>query len=189
MALRRTSPFALLSTGATWTLFQSDSTSCDNNTVDSKRRPKILFLGTGSSTGCPKPICAMLFQKVNHPSKDVQRRQIGEFCATSNLAIQGDPKKNRDYRNNPSLLISHYESGECKNIVIDVGKTFRETALRWMPDHGIDSLDAIILTHHHMVSTTPRKWYSFGMKYTSFPVLLTMIIIHIACTHRTLLVD
>jgi phosphoribosyl 1,2-cyclic phosphodiesterase len=89
-----------------------------------------------------------------------------------------NPKGNKNYRNNPSLLIHHYPSsslcsttiinnnntntnektGETatttsatpKNVIIDVGKTFRETSLRWFPEFGITSLDAIVLTHQHM---------------------------------------
>ena len=34
--------------------------------------------------------------------------------------------------------------------MIDTGKTFREGALRWFTHFGISSLDAIVLTHHHM---------------------------------------
>lgn len=121
----------------------------------SKKRPKLVFLGTGSSTGCPKPLCALLFQE--HAKSSPEQREFADICKVSNLAIRGDPKRNKDYRNNPSLLINHYENGESKNIIIDVGKTFREGALRWMPIHDIDSLDAIILTHHHMVSAKQRR--------------------------------
>ena len=33
-----------------------------------------------------------------------------------------------------------------KNVIIHVGKTFREGAHRWLPVHGIRSLDAVVLT-------------------------------------------
>ncbi|MGK3738046.1 MAG: phosphoribosyl 1,2-cyclic phosphodiesterase [Bacillariaceae sp.] len=110
----------------------------------------------------------MKFQKrnddviiVDDNSKKTQPQPLGmrvkpdsTSCLVSFLAIDGgDPKSNRNYRNNPSLLIHHYDlkSQNYKNIVIDVGKTFRETALRWFPIiEGIHSLDAIVLTHHHM---------------------------------------
>ena len=65
------------------------------------------------------------------------------------MAIEGDPKWNKNYRGNPSLLIANYEGDAPQHIVIDVGKTFREAALRWFPDNGINSLDAVILTHEH----------------------------------------
>ena len=92
----------------------------------------------------------MLFQQNGNKPISPAQEEFAGICKVSNLAIQGDPKQNKDYRNNPSLLISHYERGQCKNIIIDVGKTFREAALRWIPEHGIESLDAVLLTHHHM---------------------------------------
>jgi phosphoribosyl 1,2-cyclic phosphodiesterase len=69
------------------------------------------------------------------------------------LAV-GDPIHNRNYRNNPSLIISlanhNNESNKKQTVIIDVGKTFREGALRWLPKYGIHGIDAIILTHQHM---------------------------------------
>jgi phosphoribosyl 1,2-cyclic phosphodiesterase len=93
------------------------------------------------------------------------------------IASIGDPRQNKNYRNNPSLLISHrnqddgnlcngddgdnvddnddagdenhHERNGLKNVIIDVGKTFREGALRWMPRHGIYHIDGIVLTHEH----------------------------------------
>lgn len=137
----------------------SSFTECQETTPPSKKRPKLVFLGTGSSTGCPKPLCTLLFQ--DRAKASPAQQEFADICKVSNLAIKGDPKQNKDYRNNPSLLINHYEKGESRNIVIDVGKTFREGALRWMPIHDIDSLDAIVLSHHHMVSAPKkerRKW-------------------------------
>lgn len=105
---------------------------------DKDERPHLLFLGTGSSTGCPKPLCAMSL-KDSQSSKSSSSSSRFEkpdpkSCKTSHLALAGgDPKTNRDYRNNPCLLIHHYDedSKSYKNIIIDVGKTFRETALRY----------------------------------------------------------
>uniref|UniRef100_A0A7S1UYI7 Metallo-beta-lactamase domain-containing protein n=1 Tax=Grammatophora oceanica TaxID=210454 RepID=A0A7S1UYI7_9STRA len=129
-------------------------TQCESN----PRQSKLIFLGTGSSTGCPRPLCSLLFQdkrpQSNEEDEELQtlQDQFQRYCRVSNIAIQGDPRKNKNYRNNPSLLIHHYEHGGpvAKNVIIDVGKTFRETALRWLPLHGVRSLDAVILTHHHM---------------------------------------
>lgn len=120
---------------------------------------KIMFLGSGSSTGCPKPNC--IFDKVNNINSEMVEylEQQRQKCKVSSLAIQGNPKFNKNYRNNPSIIISHYnadDSEECetssepRNVIIDVGKTFRETALRWLPGSGIQSLDAVVLTHEHM---------------------------------------
>ena len=69
------------------------------------------------------------------------------YCQVSNAAIIGDPRQNPNYRNNPSLLVA---PGNGKHVLIDAGKTFREGALRWFPSLGVTSLDAVLLTHHHM---------------------------------------
>jgi len=144
---------------------QAESATKQQQQQTSKPRPKLLFVGTGSSTGCPKPLCSMLFgthagskqtttaAAAKELSPEIQRlqAQYRDKCKTSRAASQGDPKDNKDYRNNPSLLISHcpdpQDGGEVKNIIIDAGKTFREGALRWFPKHDIATLDAIILTH------------------------------------------
>jgi len=120
----------------------------------SNQSNKLLFLGTGSSTGCPRPLCPLLFtpsvdgREEPDPKLAVLKRNLAPFCRTSNLAgAVGDPVHNKDYRNNPSFLIAT-EHG--KNVIIDVGKTFREGALRWLPRYQIRSIDAIVLTHQHM---------------------------------------
>lgn len=127
--------------------------SADGSTSrdDEEQRPRMIFLGTGSSTGCPKPICIMNMHKEGKPVFST-KMPSDSLCNVSIQAILGDPKTNKNYRNNPSLLVQHYDSTteSYKNVVIDVGKTFRETALRWFPKYGISTLDAIILTHHHM---------------------------------------
>jgi phosphoribosyl 1,2-cyclic phosphodiesterase len=124
---------------------------------DQKDRPRLIFLGTGSSTGCPKPVCVLKMPEQGQSapatsSSSSSSMQDSSPCQVSMKAVQGDPKSNKDYRNNPSLLVQHYDAStrSYKNIVIDTGKTFRETALRWFPKFGIKSLDAIVLTHHHM---------------------------------------
>ena len=136
----------------------------------SKPGTKLLFLGSGSSTGCPKPVCAITFPESNelrnkNPMVKLQK-DLEAKCKISRIANVGDPRFNKNYRNNPSLLISHRNNDsdvsvsdqdnsahehekELKNVIIDVGKTFREGALRWMPHHGIYHLDSIVLTHEH----------------------------------------
>ena len=127
--------------------------ACEEPTPSKNR---LLFVGTGSSTGCPRPACPLLYSEASKqhltPKLQELREDMAQYCVVSNLAGQGDPKTNKNYRNNPSLLISFVPPGESKpkNILIDAGKTFREGALRWFPDNGIATIDAIILTHQHM---------------------------------------
>lgn len=133
------------------------------------KKPGLLFIGTGSSTGCPRPTCALFFNAENPTvSPGFNQLKLGndyvqemqKFCKVSSMATLGDPKSNKNYRGNPSLMIVHNnnddgslhndERTELKTVVIDVGKTFTENSLRWMPQHGLTSLDAIVLTHEHM---------------------------------------
>mmetsp|Transcript_2556 Transcript_2556/g.5324 ORF Transcript_2556/g.5324 Transcript_2556/m.5324 type:complete len:352 (-) Transcript_2556:313-1368(-) len=95
---------------------------------------RLVVLGCGSSTGVPRPFC--LFDD----NKDSDK------CKVSRLALLGPPEENRNYRGNPSLLV---QTPAGKTIQIDVGKTFRENAVRWYPRFGVNSVDAVILTHGH----------------------------------------
>ena len=136
--------------------------NCDNTSIDSSNtlarsihspnssKSKIVFLGTGSSTGCPRPICPLVFSHTAPHLHELQN-QLEDQCRTSLMASQSDPRRNKNYRNNPSLLIAYQASDEAppQHIVIDTGKTFREAAIRWMPLHRITSLDAVVLTHEH----------------------------------------
>jgi len=104
-------------------------------------------------------------ERKNVTDKDLlQIQQMRKGCEVSILAAIGDPKHNKNYRNNPSLLISHqnkddgdnYENVDnstltqpIRNVIIDVGKTFREGSLRWMPTNAIHGIDAVVLTHEH----------------------------------------
>jgi phosphoribosyl 1,2-cyclic phosphodiesterase len=89
-----------------------------------------------------------MLQSSNSNDKDslLKKEQLQSYCRVSYLAGTDSPETNKNYRNNPSLLLQL----ENKNVIIDVGKTFREGALRWFPRYSVASLDAIVLTHHHM---------------------------------------
>jgi len=157
------------------------STGTSTSIPSSRPGTKLLFLGSGSSTGCPKPIRSLVFAPTDDASsastsaspspEQVKLRELqndlAKLCNTSKIASICDPKTNKNYRNNPSLLISHRNSDDddddddsidaigdqkksaVRNVIIDVGKTFREGAIRWMPHHGIYSIDGIVLTHEH----------------------------------------
>ena len=158
------------------------ATKCEEG-LSSSSTTGLLFLGTGSSTGCPKPSCALLFNSNENNvhsmlSKSLNNDEYLETmkrnCKVSSLATKGDPRYNKDYRGNPSLLIIHQNNDtvdehseedimtvdaiqtntektrRTKTVVIDVGKTFTESALRWMPSHNLTSIDAVVLTHEHM---------------------------------------
>lgn len=121
----------------------SSSSFCEDAEESGRTKPRLIFLGTGSSTGCPRPNCPMVFSSKHHVEL---QKDLEPFCKVSNLALRNDPRSNKNYRNNPSLLVS---TGH-QTVIIDVGKTFREGALRWLPHYGIGAIDAIVLTHPHM---------------------------------------
>ncbi|KMZ64799.1 Metal-dependent hydrolase, beta-lactamase superfamily [Zostera marina] len=96
----------------------------------------LIFLGTGCSSYVPSGMCLL---KPSEPPCDV--------CFQS-MSIS--PENNPNYRCNTSLLID-YRPGDCdpRYILIDIGKTFRETVLRWFTHYKIPQVDSIILTHEH----------------------------------------
>jgi len=50
------------------------------------------------------------------------------------------------------LRIPQIGGGEAA-VMVDAGKTFREQAIRYFPETGLRRIDALILTHHHAVSS------------------------------------
>ena len=99
---------------------------------------------------------------------DTYMQQMKKTCQVSSMATRGDPRYNKNYRGNPSIMIVHQnndalvgellddddsaatEASKHKTVVIDVGKTFTESALRWMPQWGLTTIDAVVLSHEHM---------------------------------------
>lgn len=106
-----------------------------------KMSSRILFLGSGSSIGNPMAIYLM--------QKPLDSRYLKNYEISRKAAI-GDPRDNRNYRCNPSILIQYnHLTNDETNIIIDTGKTFRESIIRWFPSNNVKSVDAVILTHGH----------------------------------------
>ena len=91
----------------------------------------LIFLGSGNSSGTPVPFCLL--------NPEICSDEINEI---TKLSLATPPQINPYYRNNPSLLIQHTTSidkddeteegrTETKNILIDCGKTFRQSVLTW----------------------------------------------------------
>jgi phosphoribosyl 1,2-cyclic phosphodiesterase len=124
-----------------WTLSTALVAACILHTLRRRRRsPRggaLIFTGTGCSSGLPLVGCTL---GVPVPG-----------CEACKVAIRRgavDP----NWRGNVSALIRFVDAtdGRVKHIQIDCGKTFRETtALRVYRQHGVRSLDALILTHDH----------------------------------------
>jgi len=89
---------------------RNDTAQCER----SKQKKGLLFLGTGSSTGCPKPNCALLFnqninsippttvvdgefEKNSTPTSIIDGeyvKKMHKMCRVSSLATKGDQKIN-----------------------------------------------------------------------------------------------
>ncbi|BGP66450.1 hypothetical protein NBRC10512_002484 [Rhodotorula toruloides] len=95
---------------------------------------ELLFLGTACSSALPNIVCTT--DPVNGC----------DAC----LDTVGNPGS-KNIRGNTGcvLRVPRGEGQEELTILIDCGKTFREQALKFFPQHGLRKIDACILTHHH----------------------------------------
>ena len=113
------------------------------------------LLGTGSSASVPWLHCVISPATSCETCKEALSNPVRKCvfdspqynsCQQCLPALQGS--KNR--RNNPSAVLSHVNrDGRRVNIMIDCGKTFRDTVVKSFPPLGIDHLDAVLLTHGH----------------------------------------
>ncbi|CAI9114344.1 OLC1v1015052C1 [Oldenlandia corymbosa var. corymbosa] len=95
------------------------------------QKPEIIFIGTGTSEGIPRVSC------LTHPTK---------ICPVCSKATEPG---NKNRRLNTSLLVRYSRPTGNYNVLIDAGKFFYHSALRWFPTYGIRNLDAVIITHSH----------------------------------------
>lgn len=81
-------------------------------------------------------------------------------CACCRAAVSPDvPEGWKNKRGNTSVIVrkrraatqaadgEEEEEGEWRNVIVDVGKTFREQSARFFPRWGVKRIDAVILTH------------------------------------------
>lgn len=90
---------------------------------------EVVVLGCGPSSSVPSVRCLL----------------TRADCAVCRGAQLDPASKNR--RLNPSLLVR--DLARNKNVLVDCGKTFRETALRLFPPLGVSTVHGVVLTHCH----------------------------------------
>lgn len=103
----------------------------EHSTTSKEKGSELIFLGTGTSEGIPRVSC------LTDPLKK---------CLVCQEAVQPG---NRNRRSNTSILIRYATTSDRINILIDAGKFFYHSALRWFPHFGLRYLDAVIITHSH----------------------------------------
>lgn len=91
---------------------------------------EFVILGSGVSTGIPRISCII-------------RPDSPYNCAVCHDAMYSPASKNR--RGNVSALVR----AAGRTVLIDCGKTIRETSMRHFPELGVRNVDAIVLTHGH----------------------------------------
>ncbi|CCU99249.1 unnamed protein product [Malassezia sympodialis ATCC 42132] len=95
---------------------------------------QVLFLGTGTSSQVPAIHCI---------TGDETE------CVTCHDALKPG-SKNRRFCTSLVAVGSHPDTPESKStILIDCGKSFYESALRYFPRYGLRRIDAVLLTHGH----------------------------------------
>ncbi|KAJ2402073.1 hypothetical protein GGI23_000972 [Coemansia sp. RSA 2559] len=94
---------------------------------------EVIFLGTGTSGVIPNITCLL---------------EDSPKCKTCALAMTDEGKKNR--RLNTSMLVRiDHPDGRERNVVIDCGKTFYQSALDVFVKHNVKTIDAVLITHGH----------------------------------------
>ncbi|KAJ1916270.1 hypothetical protein H4219_003890 [Mycoemilia scoparia] len=116
----------------------------------------IIFLGTGTSGCIPNIPC-------------ITSRRDCKVCWST---LKPEGQKNR--RRNTSLLVRFEDSsGRIRNVIIDCGKTFYESAVECFIKYDVPTIDAVLLTHGHADAILGlddlRQWtMSLGIKIPIF---------------------
>ncbi|XP_010907308.1 putative hydrolase C777.06c [Elaeis guineensis] len=110
---------------------QSNIADRDGTTPIPREQSEIIFLGTGTSEGIPRVSC------------------LTNQLKTCGVCSKATEPGNKNRRLNTSILIRYTNSIGRFNILVDAGKFFYHSALRWFPNFGLRTIDAVIITHSH----------------------------------------
>ena len=121
------------------------------NNFTEPNQGKLIFLGTGSSDGIPRVSC------------------LTDSPITCKVCKDASDPESKNRRRNTSVAIQTIEiNGNKRNIIIDAGKTFWESAIQFFPRHNIRKIDDLIITHAHADAIGGidylRDWTNFVQK-------------------------
>jgi phosphoribosyl 1,2-cyclic phosphodiesterase len=93
------------------------------------------ILGSGASSSTPWLQCLI----------------SGKNCCAVCDDCRRNPLTSRNIRNNVSALLSVPSSNgiDLHHVMIDAGKTMRQSVMKWFPTFGVQALAAVVLTHPH----------------------------------------
>eukprot|EP01064_Diplonema_japonicum_P021757 TRINITY_DN31325_c0_g1_i1.p1 TRINITY_DN31325_c0_g1~~TRINITY_DN31325_c0_g1_i1.p1 ORF type:complete len:370 (+),score=76.96 TRINITY_DN31325_c0_g1_i1:55-1110(+) len=96
---------------------------------------EVVLVGTGSSVGVPQMRCLL--------------------SETDCKVCTGAGKGDKNWRGNPCIMlrVPNADRTDKENIIVDMGKTFREASMRLFKDIGAQYIDAVLLTHFHADAT------------------------------------
>ncbi|KAH9912236.1 beta-lactamase-like protein, partial [Epithele typhae] len=97
---------------------------------------EFILLGTGTSGTLPHVDC------LTAPPGTKRCR-----ACTASLS-PGEGRKNKR-ANTSAIARVRGRDGQLKTIVIDVGKSFLQSAVEWFPKYGLRRIDAVLITHAH----------------------------------------
>jgi len=127
---------------------------------------QVLFLGTGTSTTLPLTPC--LSNVTGYPSSwDSVVPSPSSITSTNKHAYNPDgewpdnipcyscraavdpsiPEGWKNRRGNTSVIVRRKVGGVWKNLLVDCGKSFVDSSRRFFPGWGVQSIDAVLITH------------------------------------------
>ncbi|ORC89141.1 PhnP protein [Trypanosoma theileri] len=110
---------------------------------------RAVIVGAGASTSTPMLSCIASGTPCSN-CMDALTYQPS-ILRNSNNDDKSYISKSRNHRLNPCFLLQlrHPTDHTIHNILIDCGKTFRESAIKVFPSFGVSDLSAVLLTHDH----------------------------------------